>query len=105
MFLEEVETEDVFKDPDTIVRPYTWNDPTWRGILHLPQPIMCGDVLCRFICLELEYDYHEETDFWSLHINDYVNPRSGTTRLARLLIGIKCRRGPGTHVAVPGVYL
>ena len=27
-----VEKEYVFKDPDTIVHPDTWNDPTWRGI-------------------------------------------------------------------------
>ena len=40
-----VEKEDVFKDPDTIVHAETWNDPTWRGILHPPQPIMCGGVL------------------------------------------------------------
>ena len=62
-----VEKEDVFKDPDTIVHAETWNDPTWRGILHLPQPIMCGGVLCRFICLRLENEQH---DFWCLHIHD-----------------------------------
>ena len=62
-----VEKEDVFKDPDTIVNAETWNDPTWRGILHLPQPIMCGGVLCPFICLRLENEQH---GFWCLHIHD-----------------------------------
>jgi len=62
-----VEKEDVFKDPDTIVHAETWNDPTWRGILHLSQPIMCGGVLCPFICLRLENEQH---GFWCLHIHD-----------------------------------
>ena len=62
-----VEKEDVFKDPDTIVNAETWNDPTWRGILHLSQPIMCGGVLCPFICLRLENEQH---GFWCLHIHD-----------------------------------
>ena len=37
--VEKVEKKDVFKDPDTIVHADTWNDPTWRGILHLLEPM------------------------------------------------------------------
>jgi len=61
--LKEVESEDGWEEVDSY-------HPTWRGILQLPERIMCEELLCAFICLQCEGAYHEGTEYWRLLIHD-----------------------------------